>query len=342
MRCLFGSIVMLLSCFLSFCCIHACNSDSGSDGDGGDGMDDGQTQDAGDGGGDFTDGGSDKADLGIPVQCSCRNPEDELVNVGERPMCKRSNYTCNALNPCDEGYFCWGECECQDLDICGIDCSSGCYCPSPLECDPNTNTCRAPLGCLDDSMCPDEEVCREVYEGPDDRVDYHECTTPSGAGTGQPCDYNWQCRSGVCYTQICLQFCTQNSDCPQGQYCELVDHGSMACVVATGCNPACALPDEYCYGLPDPEPECRSDFCRTGADCPGDCELPYLYSNPRIGRCAEISVCSDEEFVLGIYANTRCMIYQACWTDIDCEQPYECITLSPGVYLIGFCGRWIE
>ena len=305
-----------------------------------------EQRDDGDGGvkpdgGDSTESGSDQGDLEIPVKCSCRHPEDVLIDSNNRPNCMRQYSTCNALNLCEEGYDCAGECFCADLDVCGIDCSSGCYCPAPLECDHKTNLCRAPLGCLGDSMCSNGQVCREVEPAPNYNIDYNICVFPAGADTGQSCQDFWNCRSGVCYTQICLQFCTRNSDCPQDQHCGLVDHGMMGCVAQTNCNPECALPDEYCYQLS--ETECRNDFCRTSADCPGDCELSDLDRRPRVGRCVESSVCEDNEIVHGIHDNARCIIYQSCWTDLDCESPYQCLELlSFGVENFGFCGRWVQ
>jgi hypothetical protein len=337
MRFLFGSTVMLLSCFLSFCCIHACDNGSGNDGGRGDGVDDGQTQDASDGEGDFADGGSDKADLGIPVQCSCRNPDDELVHADDRPTCMRTNYTCNALNPCDEGYVCWNICECQDLDICGIDCSSGCICPGGTVCDEKTDICRIPHACLSDAMCPEGQKCREPRD-PHYSQDYYQCSIPSGGSTGQPCDFNWQCWSGVCdQTRVCLDACESNQDCPAGQLCHEAEHSTLGCALVTECGQSCSGDDEFCVNWN----ECRNDNCRTHADCPGDCNLDLR--SPVIGRCTDLSLCEDDEIILIVGGGEFCLVYQACWTDLDCESPYRCTT-----ELIGwtdgpnFCGRRVR
>lgn len=327
----------LLGLTVIFFC--ACTSYSSNNGDGGDGRDDAQTYDAGDPAGDEGGGdlGGDKSggDPGNPVACSCKDSRDRVEGEG---FCVRKNYTCNALNLCDDGYECHGStCLCMDLDVCGLDCSSGCLCPNPRVCDERTGICRMPLACLEDEMCPDGQVCREGdhLEWP---LMYYICVPPSGGGVGQQCDHSWNCLSGICHTNVCLQACESNADCPNGQYCTEANHGKLGCVLQTNCDPDCVEPDEFCDFM-----VCRDDNCRTHADCPGDCTLQI--DRPVIGRCTERALCEDHEFVIDMGMGVYCLIYQACWTDGDCEAPYSCLSgeelmvPSDGA---AFCGRMVR
>ncbi len=317
-----------------------CGEDGGTmDGSGGDSRDGGV-----DGGRDgYVDGGAadEEADAGdqvvYPSTCTCRNPDDSWSTIYDR-KCVRDDYECNALNPCDEGYYCRGICVCENTSICGLDCTSECICPGKTVCDHNTGVCRPRLPCLDDSMCPDGQFCREPPINPNNLIFIFLCNIPYGDETGEECNDNWDCLSGTCYTGVCLHFCTRNSDCPQGLFCANVDNGEMGCVARTQCDPACTGPDEFCDGHVG-NSECRNDFCRTSAECERDCVLPYYPDHPLYGHCTDSSLCEGNEFVGGTLQH-RCLIYKACWTDLDCKEPYSCLLL--GQDNVGFCGREVN
>ena len=149
------------------CCDGTCIAeDKTCDKDGGN--DDGTTEDGGDdpGADGEVDGGADPGD-GVqhkPV-CSCKNQQDSW-SIEMEKRCIRDDYSCNALNPCEDGYHCFGQCVCVDIDLCGIACSDECICPGLLVCDENTGICRQSLACLEDSMCPEGTVCREPMPSP--------------------------------------------------------------------------------------------------------------------------------------------------------------------------------
>jgi len=272
--------------------------------------------------------------------CPCKNPLDSIRGHEEK-YCVREGYTCNALNPCEENYECGEVCHCANPSICGIDCSSGCACPGEFVCDEGTGTCRKPKACLDSEMCTGNQVCREAEFNPDGMtMDYYRCLSQRGAEVGQWCEsdhQSWECKSTICYTNVCLQSCNKNAECPSGQYCALVDHEMLGCVVQSECGSTCSEPEYYCDF---DDQTCRNDLCRTGADCENDCKRDGLHYS-RIGRCTlDGQYCSDNEFLLKTGIGEICLIYQSCWTDLDCAEPYRCFPESWGGGGHGnYCGR---
>jgi hypothetical protein len=280
---------------------------------------------------------------GVTRACTCKNPLDGVESDSIEVICFRKDYTCNALNLCEAGYECdhHNRCVCVDLALCGIDCSSDdCLCPGNTACDSSTNTCRPPLICLDNSMCPDGSTCREGMDG----LDYYRCLPTTGIAVGEGCWNSSECNSGVCYTNVCLQACTRNIDCPDNLFCAQVDHGQLGCVINTECSPPCSGPDEYCA---DHGWECRSDFCRTSADCPGICAIEI--HRPLAGICVPpgepgFPDCEDNEFATMMAPHEGyCIIYTACWSDADCQVPYTCVPTdllgAPTIVDTGLCAR---
>lgn len=274
--------------------------------------------------------------------CTCKNPQDTVDADSTEVVCLRKDYNCNALNLCENGYECdhHNRCICIEPATCGIDCSSECNCPSETVCDPNANACRSPWMCLDDSMCSGGEVCRQGSDG----FDFYICQSSTVKAVGETCLRSWECNSGVCYTNVCLQFCTRNADCQNNLLCAEVDHGELGCVINTECIPPCNGPDEYCA---DHGQECRNDFCRTSADCSGVCAIE-LY-RPLAGKCLpdyepDVPACEDNEFVsMPGFHGGHCIIYQACWSDADCQVPYTCVSTdmlgAPTIVDTGLCAR---
>jgi hypothetical protein len=334
------------------CCMGRCipEGDTCSSGDGGGGGDGGTTEEC-----PCIEGWKCCMDTCIPDEaycppdgvtraCACRNPLDTVDANSIEVVCYRKDYTCNALNLCEAGYECdhHNHCVCVDPAICGIDCSSGdCKCPGNTVCDPNVDACRPPWMCLDDSMCATGQVCRQGYDG----LTFYTCQTQTANAVGESCLRSWECNSGVCYTNVCLQFCTRNADCPDNLLCAEVDHGELGCVINTECNPPCTGPEEYCA---DWGQECRSDFCRTSADCPGGLCAIELY-RPLAGQCLpygepDLPDCEDNEFVsMPMLHHGYCIVYRACWSDADCQSPYTCVSAdmlgAPTIVDTGLCAR---
>ena len=300
---------------------------------------------AGDAGADGGAAGPDAAaDAGVAA-CLCTNPSDDCVDTGYRTSCVRSNYTCNVLSPCDPGYDCvQSRCVCQDQPNCGIDCTSARSCPVGLTCDPNTDVCWLPQQCLVDAMCSAGEVCNGDESGV--------CRQQTGAATGAACQSHNDCSNGRCYTQVCLQPCQTNSDCPVGQLCEGGSGGPLApgCMLQSNCT-NCGGPSQYCY-----RSRCYDTSCRRGSDCPSD-ECIMLGFFPIRGHCGTPvpsrvdagvnSTCGDDEFVADVREHAFCITYDSCWTDADCQAPYRCLTareledFEPALLEqeAGFCGR---
>lgn len=288
-----------------------------------------------------SDGGTGDGGDRLPyVPCRCRNSQDAVDDPdGIVPVCVHATETCNALTPCESDYFCnqHNKCECTDPDVCGIDCSSSCTCPGVQVCDHYTNLCRQPWICLDDSMCPEGQACRDPMSG----LDHYICMEQGSKTTGQECGEDYECHSGVCYTQVCLQACRRNAECPSGQFCTEAHRGLLGCMLQTTCQPACSDPDQFCDFI-----ECQSDYCVTSADCPNNCGVDFhrpvertCFEHPDVVQCNDNEVMSE----LG-HLNGYCIIYQACWTDADCPDPYKCYTVEElggfGIDNPSLCARY--
>jgi len=267
--------------------------------------------------------------------CSCRSELDIINSDG---WCERQDYTCNALNLCEQGYECTArnKCVCSNQAECGIECSVDCSCPAERVCVNSTNRCQRSLPCLDDSMCADGQICR-LSEG----LNYYICMPPSGAEVGQDCNENEDCLSGICQTGVCLQSCFQNSDCPAQQLCNVVDMSTLACVLETGCGQDCGDPGVFCS-----DDQCVSNTtCRTHADCPGDCGIDP--QRPLRGLCSSRALCEDIEWSSSNYiVQYFCLVFEACRSDTDCSEPYRCVFSReldvPLVFDLGYCGRLVR
>ena len=261
--------------------------------------------------------------------CLCKKQDD----VVQDKTCVRSDFTCNALNPCDDDYHCdsSNQCVCTNPDVCGISCSVQCGCPTETVCDLSTSTCRDRMSCLDDSMCSQGQLCQEI------EATEYQCTTPSGAEVGESCSEHWDCLSGICHTGICLQPCESNSSCPAGQFCDIAVNHRSACVVSTACQ-NCTAPNQICDF-----PDSCVESCRTSADCPDDCKVRLGW--PLYGKCDDTieGDCSDDEFIMDNYPETSfCVIYQSCWTQADCPTDYQCHTsyeMRESLTNASFCAR---
>jgi len=263
--------------------------------------------------------------------CDCLNPNDVYSASG----CVRSDFTCNALNPCDVGYRCdWeNNCVCTDREVCGLACDGECGCPNEYECIASSDTCEPELPCISDSMCVGDEKCqRSTSRG-------YYCRIPVGLDDGEQCDRNEDCASQICETNICLERCNRNADCQDGQYCQVFSRLG-GCVVDRDCF-ECDGPNQICHG-----PSCLT-ACLTSGDCDDDCYS--ILSAPLISYCKRewnYDCESNEFYVGGEGPGIYCVIHQPCRIGVtDCPTDYECIGMDrldmgmPYDASIGLCAR---
>jgi hypothetical protein len=262
----------------------------------------------------------------------------------------RASYACNALNACDNGYYCSsGACLCTDIDVCGLTCTTKADCPSAFVCGTG-GLCRQPLACLVDAMCGPGQLC--IGEG-NPPIEPQTCAAPGTGITGQPCSKPADCASGVCTTNICLPRCLRNSDCPGKLLCAAsfeANSGQLGCMAQTDCSKpigpdlglGCTGASQYCTLPSGSVPaQCRSANCQTGSDCAtGDCLFEYdAWSSGNIvngGYCSMApKQCSSDELVIG----GTCYIARACWVDVDCPSNYQCKPVSPLSPRFSLCGH---
>lgn len=262
--------------------------------------------------------------------CGCLNPLDSLVDG----RCLRLQSACYYPEDCAEGYNCTpeGKCVCRDFEVCGVVCSQDCSCPEHYLCDAELAFCRPSAFCLDDQMCEPTQRCRYDYH-----INSYICRTYTGHQVGDPCQEDDDCRSGICYTNVCLQTCRTNAGCPDGQVCSIVGDQVPACVAVPDCSD-CVLETHFCDRW-----TCVQG-CRTSGDCEGDCYVQIVF--PLSGECVESSTttCDADEFIVKVPLMEQkiCVIYADCWYDTDCPADYRCYS---SFELLGyhddaaFCGR---
>jgi len=183
------------------------------------------------------DGSSSCPSDGKGAKVDCCDDENEYCDVDVcMKKCKTDSNckeceSCNAEGQCER--YCEGECCAYDESSSG---GTGVCCPAGESCCPELGAC-----CPEDGDC-----CAGAESGccPDGQ----ECC-PTSDPEGAPCCQKGRCCGDLCCTDAepyCLNWistttgeptyhcleCTQNSHCPDGQYCDLnmVDHtGTGTC-----------------------------------------------------------------------------------------------------------------
>ena len=83
-------------------------------------------------------------DTETTVPCTCTHPDDECRD----DVCVRTDFECNSLNSCDDGYECRsGVCRCENDAICGQSCTESQHCSDGRVCHSTSASihCSAPL-----------------------------------------------------------------------------------------------------------------------------------------------------------------------------------------------------
>ncbi len=272
---------------------------------------------------------------GQPETCTCSNAADVCDRDG---VCVRADFTCNALNACDESYQCRsGVCQCSDDTVCGVACEQSTDCPGLKVCE--SGLCRNRLICTSDLSCAGEERCMLNpfgSRGPD-----RACAIPENRSVGEPCRLSTECASGVCSDLgegVCLQACTANEECDEGLVCSGGTSSDLGCRIPGDCA-NCSAPSEHCF-----RGTCYASHCITGADCPsGRCAQVRGTLLRGARTCTDEGTCTEGEFSFR-GDETYCLSHTPCFNDGDCGEPYRCLgadDLNEFAFAqtLGVCGR---
>ncbi len=172
---------------------------------------------------------------------------------------------------------------------------------------------------------------------------------------GMACAEDINCASGACHVSgsaaegTCITPCTSAADCPQGNTCEDLGDGTMACSPHCDSDDECVAP-QLC--LPSGgDSSCQAIQCTDGSECPAgtacpleggicrrtcsgdaDCTQPALCLPGGGGDlCMEIACIDGSECPTG----TACpsgggICRRICGSDADCEAPDLCLPAGNG------------
>ncbi len=289
-------------------------------------------------------------------ECQCAQPGDACRdNDG---VCFRANYKCSVIDPCDDGYTCerpdgdtegYGRCVCDDPAECGRTCSRHRDCGPQEVCSPDSGTCVPAPHCFRQADCPNGTVCTD---GATTKGFSLVCVVPGAVPTGEACENNPECASGLCDAEsgACVRRCRSNVDCGGEDVCVTVADPAVGHVAppphceskdASPCGWGCDADAAYCRG-----DKCVRANCVVSADCTRDsspaCALHPR--NPFAGFCYSfefygVASCEPDEFVSDL--GGACFLYQTCEEEADCPQYYTCYhdreELPWDVF--GMCGR---
>lgn len=189
---------------------------------------------------------------------------------------------CSAGVGCTSGHRCneWannnlGACICEDLSLC-TSCTADSECQTGGICD--NGACAWDV-CVD-GACSDGKTCvtwassQDPHTGnPDSGATYPEegiCLAPGTGLSGDACSDLNDCASLACLSGICVDRCTQTSDCGGGRTCVAPEAWSpikFNYCADTACGNGCG-DDEVCLAS---ENRCaRYASCDHNGGCPGD------------------------------------------------------------------------
>lgn len=229
-------------------------------------------------------------DLGCPLGQRCSLDSGECVPVSRQ--CSDDPDICRADEVCDvesgecrpERLQCTEQFTCPDGQSCNASsgfcepafrCESNADCGTAERCDDVTQQCD-PLPCTEDDACPASYICGGE----------NTCSPGCRPGT-DGCRQNQFCRVLSDATEgRCVPNCTQDTDCPYGQFCALGAGTASSCVKEPPClvDSGCRL-DEVCLDGTCAQPPCSSN---------GEC-LETQLCDTSTGTCRS-ATCDDDNF----------------------------------------------
>jgi hypothetical protein len=273
-------------------------------------------------------------------RCVTTGTCDRDADCGAGMICEAGTCTfgtrlCRTHADCAPGEFCMdGQCTPSGTCAGDEDCASGFWCDHRGTCVPRPeNGCRTHADCSAGRLCI-ENYCRAV---------------------GETCQFDRDCRDGVCLNNECTTLCATDADCAPGDacrggYCRAASDpdectSSASCGLgehcvdgrclrdcregATACDERtyCQAEDQFCHPSWAPVPFCSRDSdCRSGRIClRGVCRTP----------CTDDASCQMLEAMLPncrvdgasgmrlCFANNE--LTPGCRVQADCGEARDCI-----------------
>ncbi len=282
---------------------------------------------------------------GCHCVAKCKGPWDCPPHT---PNCDTSTGRC--LGPCE------GPEDCKDPDFPNCSASGACEgpCSSHLDCThPERPNCSMDPGAEDHGVCRprcnDNDDCEgDLYPnchvptgrcGPgcsgdgDCPDDSWKCDTDTGVCVMKECSHDYDCNppDTVCENWFCVQGCTEHSDCPEDERCNLDTPGKMYhceprdCFSDDDCNP----PNTVCDtdGLADPD---GGGYCLPGCGSYLDCLADGYECNPSTGRCEPLDYGDIGENCDGGCSSNFCLTGMGnvctafCCRQADCPAGWGC------------------
>jgi hypothetical protein len=216
----------------------------------------------------------------VEPRCRCHDANDTCWVRGDYQtstdlVCYRAQ-TCSIFMSCAaqglDAYVCnteFGACLCDDPLVCGQECELHADCAAGTVCDATALICI-------ESECQRSSECDAAHSSPElgetvcaysgDTSQPRTCSAQGEIAIGSPCNDWRECESGMCFANVCVVPCVDNSDCPNGT-CQAFAGSPFPICVNPG-NPdcsACTESGQFCDG---------DGVCRQGPACSYDGDCP--------------------------------------------------------------------
>ncbi|MEZ4287237.1 MAG: DUF4215 domain-containing protein [Polyangiales bacterium] len=158
---------------------------------------------------------------------------DGIANAAAGEGCDDGNVDagdgCNATCLVENGGVCTfdGGCESGNCSggVCAAPCTSDDDCATGETCNTTTGACELPAGVCGDGTLNDGEGCDDNNTSAGDG-----CSASCLIENGSDCTASAACASGQCTDGVCVFSCTSDTQCDDGQTCDLTTN---VCVGAT-------------------------------------------------------------------------------------------------------------